>query len=145
MMERLMPYVEIVHTITSDNGKEFTGSRGDNRSAGGGVFLRYPLSLVGEGLCEHTKWTCTSVLAKGTDFREVRGDEVREGRGAAQREASEGSGVPDAGGGFQRGLGPRGVIWKNRERGVGEGVPGRHGLCLRSGYALPSASAIQMS
>ena len=24
MMERLMPYVEIVHTITSDNGKEFT-------------------------------------------------------------------------------------------------------------------------
>ena len=25
MMERLMPYVEIVHTITSDNGKEFTG------------------------------------------------------------------------------------------------------------------------
>ena len=25
MMERLIPYVEIVHTITSDNGKEFTG------------------------------------------------------------------------------------------------------------------------
>ena len=45
-----------------------------------------------------------------------RGDEVRR----VLREASEGSGVPDAGGGFQRGLGPRGVIWKNRERGVGE-------------------------
>ena len=39
MMERLMPYVEIVHTITSDNGKPL--QRGDNRSAGGGVFLRY--------------------------------------------------------------------------------------------------------
>ena len=49
MMERLMPYVEIVHTITSDNGKEFTGHGEITEALGGGVFLRYPLSLVGEG------------------------------------------------------------------------------------------------
>ena len=58
-------------------------------------------------------------------FLEVRGDEVRRVEGLLN--ASEGSGVPDAGGGFQKG---RGVIWKNREREVGEESGGAIG-CLR--------------
>ena len=39
MMERLMPYVEIVHTITSDNGKEFTGHGEITEALGAGFFF----------------------------------------------------------------------------------------------------------
>ncbi len=146
MMERLMPYVEIVHTITSDNGKEFAGHGEITEALGAGFFFATPYHSWERGLNEHTNGLVRAVLCEGDlDFREVRGDEVRRVEAAAQREASEGSGVPDAGGGFQRGLGPRGLIRKNRERAGRRGVRGRHGVCLRSGYALPSASAIQMS
>ena len=42
MMERLMPYVEIVHTITSDNGKEFTGHGEITEALGAGFFFATP-------------------------------------------------------------------------------------------------------
>ena len=47
-MERLMPYVEIVHTITSDNGKEFTG-HGEIPKRWGRGFSSLPLITRGRG------------------------------------------------------------------------------------------------
>ena len=77
MMERLMPYVEIVHTITSDNGKEFTGHGEITEALGAGFFFATPYHSWERGLCEHTNGLVRQYFAKGTDFREVRGDEVR--------------------------------------------------------------------
>ena len=77
MMERLMPYVEIVHTITSDNGKEFTGHGEITEALGAGFFFATPYHSWERGLCEHTNGLVRQYFAKGTDFREVRGDDVR--------------------------------------------------------------------
>ena len=77
MMERLMPYVEIVHTITSDNGKEFTGHGEITEALGAGFFFATPYHSWERGLCEHTNGLVRQYFAKGTDFLEVRGDDVR--------------------------------------------------------------------
>ena len=77
MMERLMPYVKIVHTITSDNGKEFAGHGEITEALGAGFFFATPYHSWERGLCEHTNGLVRQYFAKGTDFREVRGDEVR--------------------------------------------------------------------
>ena len=77
MMERLMPYVEIVHTITSDNGKEFAGHGEITEALGAGFFFATPYHSWERGLCEHTNGLVRQYFAKGTNFREVRGDEVR--------------------------------------------------------------------
>ena len=77
MMERLMPYVELVHTITSDNGKEFTGHGEITEALGAGFFFATPYHSWERGLCEHTNGLVRQYFAKGTDFLEVRGDEVR--------------------------------------------------------------------
>ena len=44
---------------------------------GAGFFFATPYHSWERGLCEHTNGLVRQYFAKGTDFREVRGDEVR--------------------------------------------------------------------
>ena len=145
MMERLMPYVEIVHTITSDNGKEFAGHGEITEALGAGFFFATPYHSWERGLNEHTNGLVRQYFAKGTDFREVRGDEVRRVEGLLNGRPRKVSLELRIRLRFSVRLWPSGVdLEEQGERGR-RGVRGRHGVCLRSGYALPSASAIQMS
>ena len=74
---RLVVYQAICQILvgTSDNGKEFTGT-GRSEALGAGFFFATHHSWE-RGLNEHTNGLVRQYFAKGTDFREVRGDEVR--------------------------------------------------------------------
>ena len=77
VVKRLLPYMEVVHTITSDNGKEFAGHGKIAQELGTGFFFATPYHSWERGLNEHTNGLVRQYFPKATDFHEVLGEDVR--------------------------------------------------------------------
>ncbi len=77
MLEMLRPSAAPVHTITSDNGREFAGHAGVAAELGAGFFLPTPYHSWERGLDGHTNGLAPQYLPKGTDLRTVSDAEVR--------------------------------------------------------------------
>ncbi len=76
MLEMLQPSAAPVHTITSDNGREFAGHAGVAAELGAGFFLPHFHSWE-RGLNGHTNGLAPQYLPKGTDLRAVTDAQVR--------------------------------------------------------------------
>ena len=66
-----------VHTITSDNGKEFAGYREVAASLNAGFFFAHPYASWERGLNEHTNGLVRQYFPKGMDFSKITEDDVQ--------------------------------------------------------------------
>ncbi len=90
MLEMLRPSAAPVHTVTSDNGREFAGHAGVAAELGAAFFLPTPYHSWERGLNGHTNGLAPQYLPKGTDLRAATDAEVR----AVQDRADARSGGP---------------------------------------------------
>ncbi len=77
MLEMPRPSDIPVHTITSDNGREFAGHAGVAAELGAGFHFAIPYHFWERGLNGHTNGLAPQYLPKGTDLRAVTDAEVR--------------------------------------------------------------------
>jgi transposase, IS30 family len=70
-IELLEPYKEIVHTITADNGKEFSNHREIETALDTQVYFAHPYSSWERGLNENTNGLIRQYFPKSTDFKKV--------------------------------------------------------------------------
>ena len=71
MRRRLEPYKEFVHTITTDNGKEFAAHRAVAKALEALFFFAQPYHSWERGLNEHTNGLVRQYFPKATDFRKL--------------------------------------------------------------------------
>ena len=67
----LMPYKDIVHTITADNGKEFAYHKEISEALSADVYFAHPYSSWERGLNENTNGLLRQYFPKSTDFKTV--------------------------------------------------------------------------
>ena len=67
----------VVHTFTSDNGKEFATHMRVAKALDADFFFARPYHSWERGLNEHTNGLCREYFPKGTDFRRVTDAEIR--------------------------------------------------------------------
>ena len=72
----LRPYKELVHTITSDNGKEFAYHDQIADQLNTEVYFAHPYSSWERGLNDNTNGLLRQYFPKGTDFKQVSQDQV---------------------------------------------------------------------
>ncbi len=77
MLEMLRPSAAPVHTVTSDNGREFAGHAGVAAELGAAFHFATPYHSWERGLDGHTNGLAPQYLPKGTDLRAVSDAEVR--------------------------------------------------------------------
>ncbi len=77
MLEMLRPSAAPVHTITSDNGREFAGHVGVARALRAAFYFATPYHFWERGLNGHTNGLARQYLPKGTDLRAVTDAQVR--------------------------------------------------------------------
>ena len=75
-IELLRPYKELVHTITSDNGKEFAYHDQIADQLNTEVYFAHPYSSWERGLNENTNGLLRQYFPKGTEFKQVSQDQV---------------------------------------------------------------------
>jgi transposase, IS30 family len=68
IIKRLKPIQAQVHTLTSDNGKEFAHHRKISRKLGAGFYFATPYHAWERGLNENTNGLLRQYFPKGTDF-----------------------------------------------------------------------------
>lgn len=68
---------EIVHTITLDNGKEFSCHEQISKSKGCKVYFAHPYSSYERGLNENTNGLIRQYFPKQTDFRQITDKDVQ--------------------------------------------------------------------
>lgn len=68
IIKRLKPYKSWLHTLTSDNGKEFADHQKITEELGGLFFFAKPYHSWERGLNEHTNGLVRQYFPKGTDF-----------------------------------------------------------------------------
>lgn len=73
----LKPYKALVHTITADNGKEFSYHQRISQALEADVYFAHPYSSWERGLNENTNGLIRQYFPKSTDFRIVSGKQVR--------------------------------------------------------------------
>ena len=66
-----MPYKDIVHTITADNGKEFAYHKEISEALSADVYFAHPYSSWERGLNENTNGLLRQYFPKSTDFKTV--------------------------------------------------------------------------
>ena len=71
MLSLLVPYVDKVHTITGDNGKEFTDHVRIAQSLGAAFYFAHPFSSWERGTNENTNGLIRQYFPKQTDFSKV--------------------------------------------------------------------------
>ena len=71
MRKRLGPYKEFVHTITTDNGKEFAAHREVAKALEALFFFAQPYHSWERGLNEHVNGLVRQYFPKATDFRKL--------------------------------------------------------------------------
>ena len=76
-IDLLMPYKEIVHTITADNGKEFAYHEQISKALDTNVYFAHPYSSWERGLNENTNGLLRQYFPKSTNFKNVSQKEVR--------------------------------------------------------------------
>ena len=74
----LMPYKGKIHTITSDNGKEFAEHKAIASDLEIDFYFANPYSSWERGLNEYTNKLIRQYIPKGTDFNNVSNDKVKE-------------------------------------------------------------------
>lgn len=72
----LKPYQHVVHTITADNGKEFSGHEEISKALSADVYFAHPYSSWERGLNENTNGLIRQYFPKETDFRKVKQEDV---------------------------------------------------------------------
>ncbi len=77
MVDPLRPSAAPVHTITSDNGREFAGHAGVAEALGAAFHFATPYHSWERGLNGHTNGLVRQYLPKGTDLRAVTDAEVK--------------------------------------------------------------------
>jgi IS30 family transposase len=73
----LRPYKDFVHTITADNGKEFSGHEKIAKSLEAEVYFAHPYSSWERALNENTNGLLRQYFPKGTSFKQIGPSEVR--------------------------------------------------------------------
>lgn len=74
----LMPYKGKIHTITSDNGKEFAEHKAIASALDIDFYFANPYSSWERGLNEYTNKLVRQYIPKGTDFNDVNSEKVKE-------------------------------------------------------------------
>ena len=77
IVQCLLPFVMLVHTITADNGKEFAGHQSLAQLLGTLFFFARPYHSWERGLNEHTNGLVRQYFPKSTDLRTIGAQEVR--------------------------------------------------------------------
>lgn len=75
-IEALMPIKELMHTITADNGKEFSFHEEIARELNVSVFFAKPYHSWERGANENTNGLIRQYFPKGTDFGEITHEQV---------------------------------------------------------------------
>jgi len=75
-IELLRPYKDVVHTITADNGKEFSHHEAISAALSADVYFAHPYSSWERGLNENTNGLIRQYFPKKTDFKKVSQAEV---------------------------------------------------------------------
>jgi IS30 family transposase len=73
----LMPFKDVVHTITADNGKEFAYHEKISEKLSADVYFAHPYSSWERGLNENTNGLLRQYFPKNTDLKRVTQLEVR--------------------------------------------------------------------
>ncbi len=73
----LKPFKDVVHTITADNGKEFSYHEKISKALSADVYFAHPYSSWERGLNENTNGLLRQYFPKNTDFKKVEQKEVR--------------------------------------------------------------------
>jgi len=76
-IELLEPLKDVVHTITADNGKEFSQHKALSRTLEADVYFAHPYCSCERGLNENTNGLLRQYFPKCTDFTEVTQLEVK--------------------------------------------------------------------
>jgi IS30 family transposase len=77
VVERLRPYRRRVHTITTDNGREFSGHEAIADTLKAKVYFAQPYQAWQRGLNEQVNGLIRQYLPKKTDLRNVANDQLR--------------------------------------------------------------------
>jgi len=72
----LKPFKDVVHTITADNGKEFSYHEEVSKALSADVYFAHPYSSWERGLNENTNGLLRQYFPKSTDFKKVNQIEV---------------------------------------------------------------------
>jgi IS30 family transposase len=76
IIAKMHPHQKIVHTITSDNGKEFAGHQHVARKLDTGFYFATPYHAWERGLNENTNGLVRQYFPKGSSFANVTSDDV---------------------------------------------------------------------
>lgn len=74
----LLPYKGKIHTITSDNGKEFAEHKAISKALGIDFYFADPYSSWQRGLNEYTNKLIRQYIPKKTDFKTISHQQIRE-------------------------------------------------------------------
>lgn len=77
-IELLMPYKNKTHTITADNGKEFSMHKEIKAAVEASVYFAHPYSSWERGLNENTNGLIRQYFKKGTSFEDITDDMVNQ-------------------------------------------------------------------
>lgn len=78
LLYRLTPIKEFVHTLTADNGKEFSKHRNVSEALDTGFYFAKPYHSWERGLNEHTNGLVRQYFPKSKRFDEVSANELME-------------------------------------------------------------------
>lgn len=76
LVGRMKPYKERIHTITFDNGKEFSEHKGISQDLGASIYFAHPYSSWERGLNENTNGLIRQYFPKKTDLSRVTREEA---------------------------------------------------------------------
>jgi len=71
MVELLLPYRDRVHTITTDNGKEFSNHKDIAKRLGANIYFAHPYRSRERGLNENTNGLIRQYFPKKFDFDKI--------------------------------------------------------------------------
>jgi IS30 family transposase len=76
ILDLLKPYQEATHTITFDNGKEFTNHQSIGENLQSAVFFAHPYASWERGTNENTNGLIRQYFQKGSDFSSITDDQI---------------------------------------------------------------------
>lgn len=77
IIEQLKPLVDSVHTITSDNGREFAGHEAIEEALKAAFYFAHPYHSWERGLNENTNGLVRQYFPKGSDFTAITDQQVQ--------------------------------------------------------------------
>lgn len=77
IIKALLPFADSVHTLTSDNGREFAGHEAIAEALGAEFYFAHPYHSWERGLNENTNGLVRQYFAKGSDFTAISEEQVQ--------------------------------------------------------------------